>query len=360
MRLSSPATNLMAALLAAAGAWCFLSGGGGARTSRPLPAALEINTADLNFGDIPSHEKSVHRLSLKNVGDQALDVSLTASCQCTAVVPNRMRLQPGGVWEVTLTISPPPPRYDAGFDWPLSVDLIARCTNDDEVRSARSWKLAGRATRDVYCDPPVIALTGPAEIIQHQEGTFTVDVKTRIPLKGIEARMNPDLGDISLTQAAAGMTLEYRHRDTSVTGDYKAAIDLWPTMPDGTSLPATSLPIIVRIASPFRFVPNEAVLPPVGQGLMSKTALSLQSLSAGPFEVLYEATDAFDLRVKLLPRATPWSDQIIECIHDATPLGARQWVVPIHVIPLVEGAPRLTLLLHARAFGLPHDAAVTP
>jgi hypothetical protein len=292
-------------------------------TGTCIDGLLVIAAADLDFGEIPAHAPTSHRVEIQNSGTEPLSVSLTASCQCTAVTPDKLQLAAGARGDVTLTISPPPPSLSAGFKWPLSMQLVAQSSIDELSMRNRTWRLAGHATRRAYPDPLAIALTGPNEIIQGQAASGRVTLRTREPLAELKTELTPNIGDVLTALTDDHWTLDYHHRGVDFVGDFSAIIKVTPITRTGEVLPSLLVPVEGTVVPPFRLCPSELVFPPTAIGSHVTAELQIHPLVDGPFELEGDYPEKSRIQVNFNNRPNVWSAASLTVTVDVARVGAR-------------------------------------
>lgn len=315
------------------------------------PAPLLIPDEDLRLGTCPAHETSVHLLHLTNGGDVPLTVRLTASCQCTGVEPHQFRIDPAETRSVALRIAPPPRNY-AQFEWELRVELIARCEDDAGNKSNRLWKLVGRVARPVYVDPPVVAFSGPFEIVQDEPAARSLTIHSRVPLAEVRTSLEPDVGEVRVSRAGEQFLLEYRHRGVAFVGDFQAQMQVIPVTVHGETLPAVRVPVEGRVVPPYRLSPSEVVFPALTVGTRRTVSAVLLPLREVPCAVRLGTWEGEGLTVTLGPRPDEWSAQPLEVMVQLRSPGVHLWEVPVRIEPLIPGAEPVELKWPVRAYGV--------
>jgi len=72
-------------------------------------APLAIAPSGSDLGELPAHQPTVCRVTLRNVAaEAALSISLRSDCRVSELDPQRFDLPPGGTLVVSFKVAPPP------------------------------------------------------------------------------------------------------------------------------------------------------------------------------------------------------------------------------------------------------------
>jgi hypothetical protein len=75
--------------------------------STPLPAEIELSTAQLDLGSIPNTSPASQEVQVRNVGRGTLEISgVSTSCGCTTAEVASRRVAPGGTTALRVTFDP--------------------------------------------------------------------------------------------------------------------------------------------------------------------------------------------------------------------------------------------------------------
>lgn len=154
---------------------------------------LSVDQPVFNFGAITQGKKVHHVFSVKNIGDEPLNIrKVTAACGCTAANSSSPVIQPGKTGEIKTTFD------SANFTGKIS-KTIAVETNDPRHPTI-TLTIAGTISEEIQLSPRQLSL-GPIKIGTTKESVITVmnrgekslqllSVKSQLPQIKAEIRKN--------------------------------------------------------------------------------------------------------------------------------------------------------------------------
>lgn len=116
-------------------------------------AELQVDKGTFNFGTIAQGNKVQHAFTIKNIGDEPLQIKkLEAACGCTAVKPSTSVLKPGQGAKIAITFD------SAGFSG--KVKKVVVMTTNAAKTPQYTFAMAGTVSEEVEVTPRQVNL-GP-------------------------------------------------------------------------------------------------------------------------------------------------------------------------------------------------------
>jgi hypothetical protein len=231
--------------------------------SKPLPVRniLEIDAADLSFGEVFETSQCRLTLAVRNTSGEPVTVSrFDMGCDCATPIPQAATIPAGGrlPLEVSIDLSR---RNGMATSGPRFVEYrLTAVLNDATVHR---WTIRGQVKPLISAELPDTAAVplfrdGPAPV-------WTVRVNPTVPISRMTLAGASHLTHVQLTARAPGYQLLARPT-TNEVGRLTASVDIDLINDAGQALPRQSIVLPLQVTERVRPVPERLDLGPVQVG----------------------------------------------------------------------------------------------
>ena len=224
---------------------------------------LFVESSCLNLGEVWETPNHYVRFLVTNKSSQVREIKQFAvSCDCIAVHPASLRLEPGASQEIEvhldLTHRQP---YQLGLErWPIAVEV--RPVFEGSFASSSGWTITGVVRSRLSLETPRLAFGDQC----HHRGTGVtrrVMAKAHVPLLRVEATAPAELAAVQVDEAPESLG-EYRilisPRPDLPVGPFQFEVQVRAVTPDGAIHPCAAIEVSGEMQATTRVFPKVILL----------------------------------------------------------------------------------------------------
>lgn len=264
---------------------------------------LEVDAADLDFGEAWESPDFVRTLTVRNTGAHAVAVKdMQGGCECTAVEPAAFVVAPGGEQRVAVKID-----LTHRFPHHFGVErrelaISVRPTFAGRGVAAESWAVRGVVKSRVSVDGRALEFGdlcgqgGPAV-------TRAMKATAHVPLAALEATAPADKATVSVAPAPkrpGGYDVRVTPNPDLPLGAFQFDVRLTATTPDGAKHKCVAFRVQGEMRSPVRVIPDQMLLGEHATGTTTEAVVSVK-LPATRWTVERVETERTDTSVTDVP-----------------------------------------------------------
>jgi hypothetical protein len=260
---------------------------------------LFVESKSLALGEV--WETREHRivLSIKNVSNETRTIKeFGHSCDCTAVEPSTLTLDPGSQKdiEVRIDLTHRQP-YQLGLErWPVGVEI--RPVFENSFASSAGWKMAGVVRSRISLDAPKLAFGDQC----NRAGSIVtrkIHAKAHIPLQRLEAVAPPEFATARV-EPVSGSPSEYQilvsPRTDLPIGPFQFEVRIRAVEPDGSVRACASIDVSGEMQPTTRIFPKVILLGDRQLGETAEAEINVR-LAAKDWKIDRIETDSEDISV---------------------------------------------------------------
>lgn len=298
---------------------------------------LIVDAADLNLGELHPGEESQWTITLRNNSSVDLRIEkLSASCQCTSIIPESLTISPAGIATVVLKATPPMPSVTEDISR-FEMTLTAKLSTPDGVQDLLTWELSGTISSPLKFSHSRVFFSEldnwlPTTRFQSKTLTFT----SQETLESVTVSVEPPVVSVKsvLTSPTTGeLVLE---PVITEAGPFECELSVTGISTKGEKLRAVIVPVAGTVVGDVHAVPDKIVFEPEAVGHGESISVALQSHTKTPFQITDIQCSSPQTVVEPVADQ-PEGMQVFRVRHLIGQIGVKSETITLEVV--LEGEP---------------------